>query len=201
MAMVKAPSGISDRTFVKLRYATIYESTTTTAIGQHLFRGNSIFDPDQTGTGHQPLGYDQWTAFYDKYLVLGSQISVQVINESAGEQCYLGVLPKNEADAVANHDTLAEKPYVRMLYQGVEGSGQAVRRTKLYMSTKKIFGLRRVGTDNTDYTAVNNTNPANVWFWHIYSQSADGNTSVTQRIIVGLKYYVVFFDRKGLSAS
>lgn len=38
------------------------------------FRANSIYDPDQSGTGHQPLGHDQWAAFYDHYVVLGSKI-------------------------------------------------------------------------------------------------------------------------------
>jgi len=40
------------------------------------FRANSIFDPDQTGVGHQPIGSDQWAVFYNHYIVLESAISI-----------------------------------------------------------------------------------------------------------------------------
>lgn len=43
----------------------------------HAFRANSVFDPDWTGTGHQPTRYDQFTALYTRYEVLKSNIRVQ----------------------------------------------------------------------------------------------------------------------------
>lgn len=39
------------------------------ALSSKVMRMNSIFDPDYTGVGHQPLGHDQWATYYDKYQV------------------------------------------------------------------------------------------------------------------------------------
>jgi len=35
----------------------------------YTFRLNSIFDPDFSGVGHQPLAHDQWQLFYNHYVV------------------------------------------------------------------------------------------------------------------------------------
>lgn len=42
------------------------------ALSYQYFRANSIYDPDYTGVGHQPLGYDQWAVFYKYYTVTSS---------------------------------------------------------------------------------------------------------------------------------
>lgn len=41
-----------------------------TVLTYHLFRANGIFDPDVTGTGHQPLYRDQVADLYTNYTVI-----------------------------------------------------------------------------------------------------------------------------------
>ena len=38
-------------------------------IAKQYMRMNSLFDPDQTGTGHQPYYFDQFAALYNRYTV------------------------------------------------------------------------------------------------------------------------------------
>ena len=65
---------------VTLRY---FESITIDAAGgaaaSHLFRANSLYDPNFTSTGHQPLGFDQWMSLYSKGVVLNSKIVVKAL--------------------------------------------------------------------------------------------------------------------------
>lgn len=42
----------------------------------YLFRANGMFDPNFTGTGHQPSGFDTMTPLYDHYTVIGSKLRV-----------------------------------------------------------------------------------------------------------------------------
>jgi len=53
---------------------TIHSTPGANAFSSWSFRANSIFDPDQTGVGHQPLGRDQWSLIYNHYLVQSSVI-------------------------------------------------------------------------------------------------------------------------------
>lgn len=40
----------------------------------YTFAANGLYDPDITGTGHQPMGFDQMAAFYNHYEVIGAKI-------------------------------------------------------------------------------------------------------------------------------
>lgn len=66
-----------------LRYCDIITLTSTSgAFAKNIFRWNSTFDPDLTGTGHQPLFRDTFAAIYDQYAVVSASIEVQFINNS-----------------------------------------------------------------------------------------------------------------------
>ncbi len=69
---------------VKLRYVdTITIAVASAAINNHVFRANSIFDPDLTATGHQPLLHDTYATLYERYRVLSSTIKVTPITTSS----------------------------------------------------------------------------------------------------------------------
>jgi len=64
---------------VTLKYCDVIRVAVAAATTAHqAFRANSIFDPDLTGTGHQPLGRDQLAAMYSEYEVLSSRLRVRV---------------------------------------------------------------------------------------------------------------------------
>ena len=77
-SVVRVPYGISNGPFpfqyqATLRYSELIPiSVSTGTIGSYVFSANSLFDPDVTGTGIQPLYFDQLMALYDHYVVLSS---------------------------------------------------------------------------------------------------------------------------------
>ena len=48
--------------------------------GQYVFSCNGLFDPNISGIGHQPRGFDQVMTLYDHYVVVGSKITVYAWN-------------------------------------------------------------------------------------------------------------------------
>lgn len=61
----------------------IYEEDVTHPVGaaigfisQYTFRANSMFDPNFTGIGHQPMYRDEYATLYDSYTVIASFIEV-----------------------------------------------------------------------------------------------------------------------------
>lgn len=52
---------------------------------------SSLFDPNSTGTGHQPMKFDQIMAFYDHYNVISCSYRVRAINLDANP-LLLGVM-------------------------------------------------------------------------------------------------------------
>lgn len=49
----------------------------------YIFSANGAFDPNITGTGHQPMGFDQMMSLYEQYVVVRSHIKVCFVSTTA----------------------------------------------------------------------------------------------------------------------
>lgn len=68
---------------VRLTYADNYRhdiAQNGSASASQTFRMNSIYDPDITGTGHQPILRDLWASQYDYYAVLQCDYKIRMYN-------------------------------------------------------------------------------------------------------------------------
>lgn len=86
-------SGLPIQRSARLRYSEIITMTSTSgSLASYVFRANSVFDPDFTSVGHQPMGYDQWAGMYNHYVVLGSKIVCRVVEDAAGTSTNPGIV-------------------------------------------------------------------------------------------------------------
>lgn len=68
---------------VRLRYVQeVQLDAGTGTYSQNLFRCNSLFDPDYTGVGHQPKGFDEWAGVYNHYTVMKSTITAKAVTQT-----------------------------------------------------------------------------------------------------------------------
>lgn len=69
---------VPDYFTIVLPYAETFRdgSNPVTTNLERYFRLNSIFDPDLTGTGHQPKGRDTWANVYQYYRVLSTEVTI-----------------------------------------------------------------------------------------------------------------------------
>lgn len=74
------------------------------------FRCNGIYDPDQTGSGHQPLGHDEVALLYRHYVVLGSKITVRAIptTSASGVPMIIALQTKDVTTGPASATNLIE---------------------------------------------------------------------------------------------
>jgi len=63
-----------------------------TGLNTYLYNSNNMYDPNYTGTGHQPRGWDQATAYYKYYRVKSVTMNVRATwNGIADSTFYVGV--------------------------------------------------------------------------------------------------------------
>lgn len=72
----------------------------TGTYGSYVFRANQLHDPNVSGTGHQPQGYDVLSAAYNYYEVLGCKIKITGAWKAAP------TAPVNIGLAVRNYSTI-----------------------------------------------------------------------------------------------
>jgi hypothetical protein len=83
-------------------------TSTSGSIGKQLFRWNSIFDIDQTGSGHQPLYHDTYATIYKDYVVVSARARIKFINTSTAP-LVVGLVTDDNTSTSANVDTLSEQ--------------------------------------------------------------------------------------------
>lgn len=97
---------------VVLRYCTNFNlDAAAGVVSKWLFRANSVYDPDYTGAGHQPYGFDQLSAIYNHYEVISSYITVTATPSSPGAVAaheVVGIALKDDTTTESNLDTLRE---------------------------------------------------------------------------------------------
>lgn len=117
-----AQAFLKPTTYTTLVYAdaTAISVSASSSNAQNVYDLNGLFDPDSTGTGHQPYPYDQWTTFYGKYQVVNAEFFVKIeaissrgTNTTQG--LYGGVQVKTSTGTNANSlADLAEFPHCQV---------------------------------------------------------------------------------------
>ena len=76
------PHGFNNTYTVRLTYADVTNHTFSGAAGSgsQYWSLNSIYDPNASGGGHQPLMRDLWASQYDYYTVLACHYHIEVYN-------------------------------------------------------------------------------------------------------------------------
>lgn len=185
-----------------MRYVTYKEmSPPLGAIQLAQYRANSVYDPDYTGTGHQPLGFDQVAAWYNHYRVLGSKIRVTVLNGStvAANACTaVGVYLSDDTTVPTSWEHMAELGRGMQRLITTANSGRASVRTGF--SVRKFFGPN---IDKGNTSAPVTTNPAEEAYFNVYAQAIDSSTTlgVNLQIKVEIEYTVDFFEPKDIAQS
>lgn len=106
----KIPHLYNNNYTVRLTYADNYrydvDNAGSTTFGQ-TFRVNTIFDPDLTGTGHQPMFRDVWASQYDYYAVLACHYTIRLYNACEGGTTYTAVGTAAQRIGAVNVTTIA----------------------------------------------------------------------------------------------
>jgi len=179
------------------------------ANAEYQYRGNSIFDPYQTGIGQQPRGYDEYSALYGKYYVVKSSISV-IVKSFAGTQdpFMLAIYPYGGGDSDMENLTLSSDPQnwyaqdrIKMIMPGGNDLGTDANQLRYMATTKQVMGK---GHDRNDLVTYTSANPLQGWTWSMNIQRIhDLTTPAAQQVtlLTTIVYDVIFSDPRNFSES
>ncbi len=142
------------------------------------FRLNSIFDPDFTGTGHQPKYHDTFATLYQKYLVHNVDITLEFYDTSADGIIVGGGFGFSAFSALTAGD-LAERSNIQLATMSNSGEQRVVLRYRI--SPAEALGLTRAQYLNSadTYGATFGSNPTTVSYLRVvYSHPVSSSVSV-----------------------
>lgn len=196
--VIRGPNILPDRVFVKLPYRT-YVNLNAGTVEDYIWRANSIFDPDFTGTGHQPRGRDEWSALYKSYRVHGVAYDCTFVNYSSTDGATACVLPLEDSGSFTDITDARETRYCNSRVLSIKGGADKCR-MKGYVSIKKMLGLKSLSAEE-GAQASTGSNPTQQVFLHTMLGPLGGAATVSGFLDVKLTYFVEYFEPAYLAAS
>lgn len=172
-------------------------NNTSGSIAFQRFRANGMNDPDQTGSGHQPLYYDQCTPLYNHYTIIGSKIFITFVHSGTGVPTHCAVVTDDDTANSGVMTTLLEQTqnkYTAMSY----GNSKPSRLTHRY-SAMKTFGKSVMGNNRLQGTL--GADPVEQSFFTVYTQPIDGISNNTVDIVVSIEYIAIWTEMKDIAGS
>lgn len=195
-------AGIPDKVNVVLRYVEKQSVTSSsTPYLNQIFRINSLYDPDYTSGGHQPMYYDQYGAMYNYYRVKGATIKVQALNA--------GTLTGVDVTLVPAMTYTAFTTTSKMLEQNTA----AVSRVSCINGTKPVFlkynvncakhlGVSQATLEADDQYAANiGSNPEQPLYLHLHAEATNLVSDISVNYLWEIKFYCQFYGRKIMDQS
>lgn len=164
--------------------------------GVYVFSANGLFDPDITGVGHQPRGFDQIMALYDHYVVIAVKVKFEMApaSSTASNVARCGITLKDSSTVFTNANNYMEAGYTIWSLASVGGTSEGVKFEKAY-NPNKFLGRSKPLAD-AELKGSASANPTEQAFLHLWTapvQSLDAGPFDCQ---VHLEYSVVFIEPK-----
>nr|AGA18379.1 hypothetical protein [uncultured marine virus] len=163
---------LSASKIVTMRYSDQFSIDATAAgtPGTYIFSANGLHDPNITGTGHQPRGYDQLMAMYRHYEVLEALIEVWADPSDSTAAGLLTLSVRSSNTPVALRDDMIEHRTAITKAMAPSGGGPGVIYTKIAVKPSQFLGLK---SDDT-VRGAEGFNPASPVYFHVNTMRLAG---------------------------
>lgn len=183
----------------KLRYSESFNLNPASGHipGVHIFSCNGIYDPNITGAGHQPRGFDQIMPMFDHFRVLGAKIRVSFANTDSAAILMCGIATRDAATAETILYDYTEQGTVRTRLCGTNDASPVSITASV--APYKFLGIPY---KNDEMKGSVTANPLEQAYFHVFAASP-GSTQDPGIVYVhaDIDYLVQFIEPKDLSSS
>lgn len=166
-ARKRAPLGKTLKTTMRY-YSQSGINPAAASVGIHRYRCNSIFDPDETGVGHQPRGHDELAELYQEYLVTHSKITVWFTwgDATPTTSMRVGIIKtKDPSKFTTALDYMEAGTVVSRL---LAADPSAKTKLSMHFNPKSDFGIRNI-RDNDEIGANFGANPTDQYTFLVFA--------------------------------
>lgn len=157
----------------------------------------SIYDPDTTGVGHQPMMYDQYSELFERYLVVGVNWRVTYVNSSGSQSALIGATVGDENATTTDPIRYIENKVTKWNVLAPTGGGAVIRTLAGRIENARVHGQDpRLFLAEQDFQATFGTNPAEAIFLNIWASDAAGGSCPAVYLVVELSYDVLMLGTK-----
>lgn len=163
------------------------------ALAGNYMKLNSAFDPEGAWGNDQPLGFDQYSAFFAKYCVISWSVKIEAVTVDNTTPIMIGFTPHISATLLADYQQYKEAPAtVSMILtpdidKGLLQTRGGVKRYLLPGGGKML--------SNPNLSSSTTADPTDILYGHLWAQPVDkaSDAGIT-RFVITIWQKIVFFD-------
>lgn len=175
------------------------------SIASQVFSASSLYDPDNTGVGHQPYGFDQicsTTGLYDQFIVESAEIEVHTSSAQTSSPGYFAVqLSDTNSVTVTEPAQIGEQPLtVDKIVPALSSVNPVV--LKQSYDAAQFYGVSRDALlARTDLMGSFAGNPSENAFFQVHFAGLNGVDMNSQAFFARITYHAVFQEPRKLGMS
>jgi len=184
---------------------TLYTDASTGGFGgEQRYSLNSLYDPDVSGGGHQPYGFDQVFALYNKYRVdkVTFRITFTTPGSNADLLCAAVLTPVSSGSSLSAKSIEYPLEWPNIQHGHLSSAGSRVCYLTGTADLWTIVGVtqQKYVTDDT-FASLSSTSPTQAVYMNLAVGSYSGATSEACSMLVELEFDAVAYDRIVQSSS
>lgn len=188
-----------------LRYSSPYQTIpipADTLLGARIYSCNGIYDPDITGIGHQPSGFDQLMLMYDHFVVIGAKLIVTFVNQDTSDSIICGIDVRDSINAEPDVRIIIESGTAKYINLSERSSGQNQTTMTYKVNPAKFLGRSNPLSD-PQLKGSSGGNPTEQCYFHIFAGNLDDQGILGTECIANIciEYQVVFIEPKPVGLS
>lgn len=184
-----------------LRYQEYVTLTSTGGtLNSYVFSANGLYDPNITGTGHSPMGFDQMMIFFEHYVVEFARITVNFNNTATG--CMMaGIRMDPNFTGLSNIQQMLEFGGITFDNFEAKNTYGCTKTMKMGCSIGKIQGVSRSAlTADVNLRGDVASNPSEQTYFHLVAWDPNSLTgSFTCDVII--EYDAIFTEPRVATQS
>lgn len=168
----------------------------------HVFRINSIYDTDFTALGHQPLGYDEMSALYGKYTVIGVKATYQFNSQDSSYSNVVGMGLSTTSAGVTNIENMVENGKCRwkLVPPASHSNNLGKDSLSLRINPNKFLGVSHPMSEDT-VQADTSSNPEQLCYLKLTCGPQTADDAYGVRGVLKLDFTVIWSEPKTLTVS
>lgn len=195
-------TGRPQRMIAKLVYFTSGQLANSVGVYQtQMMNLNSLYDPDRSGVGHQPLGRDQWATWYNRYRVFKVDYIITFANLDPDQPAIVCVTNANGIPVWTDYSAFEQTgAFVQQLSPRDGGLSRKVVRGSVYLP--RLNG--KTGSAykaNDDTQAIMSASPAEILTQSLIAAPTLPGSEVNIGYTIKYIYHCELFDPNTLPES
>lgn len=194
--------GKSTRATLKYSAIISIDAALVGLFANHTFSVNGMYDPDITGAGHQPQGFDQYMVGYEHYTVTSAKIRCEFITSAttgATNVAICALARSPEPTGITAQVDVLENPntQTKMKHFGDNADNVVLTDT---VNVAQYLGRGRVTADLA-LAGTSAANPSEQVYWQVGMASPYGGDPALTYVKVDILFNAIFTEPVGLTNS